>query len=127
MALMINDAARDLRHAARMLYRTRGFTVTALAVLAISIGANVAVFSVVNALLLRPLPYKDADRIVQVGLYGLMSYSMQQRWREIGIRMALGAVPSDVRNLVLVEGLRLALTGVALGVGAALVFTRLMW
>ena len=66
MALMINDAARDLRHAARMLHRTRGFTVTALAVLAISIGANVAVFSVVNALLLKPLPYKDPDRIVQV-------------------------------------------------------------
>ena len=61
-----------------------------------------------------------------IGPYALMSYSAQQRSREIGIRMALGAVPSDVRNLVLVEGLRLALTGVALGVGAALVLTRLM-
>ena len=67
MALMINDAARDLHHAARMLHRTRGFTVMALAVLAISIGANVAVFSVVNAL----LPETSArtripNRIVQV-------------------------------------------------------------
>ena len=61
-----------------------------------------------------------------IGLYGLMSYSVQLRSQEIGIRMALGAVPSDVRNLALVEGLRLALAGVALGVGAALVLTRLM-
>ena len=45
---------------------TRGFTVTAIAVLAICIGANTAVFSVINSLLLRPLPYPDADRIVQV-------------------------------------------------------------
>jgi putative ABC transport system permease protein len=48
------------------LWRSRGFTATAVAVLAISIGANTAVFSVVNSLLLRPLPYPDADRIVQV-------------------------------------------------------------
>ncbi len=61
-----------------------------------------------------------------VGLYGLMSYSVQQRTQEIGIRMALGAVPADVRNLVLVQGLRLALTGVTLGIGAALLLTRLM-
>jgi len=61
-----------------------------------------------------------------VGLYGLMSYSVQQRTQEIGIRMALGAVPADVRNLVLVQGLRLALIGVTLGIGAALVVTRLM-
>ncbi len=62
----IEDAARDLRHAARMLRRTRGFTLTVLAVLAVGIGANAAVFSVVNSLLLRPLPYPDADRIVQL-------------------------------------------------------------
>jgi predicted permease len=64
--------------------------------------------------------------LAMIGLYGLMSYSVQQRSQEIGIRMALGAVPSDVRNLVMVEGLRLALAGVALGVGVALVLTRLM-
>src|SRR5688572_3832425 len=62
----IEDIARDLRHAWRLLTRTRGFTVTAIAVLAICIGANSAVFSVINSLLLRPLPYPDADRLVQV-------------------------------------------------------------
>jgi putative ABC transport system permease protein len=61
-----------------------------------------------------------------IGLYGLMSYSVQQRTQEIGIRMALGAVPADVQSMILGQGLRLALTGVALGLGAALVLTRLM-
>jgi putative ABC transport system permease protein len=61
-----------------------------------------------------------------VGLYALMSHSVQQRTQEIGIRMALGAVPADVRGLVLGQGLRLAGTGVVIGIGAALVLTRLM-
>ncbi len=61
-----------------------------------------------------------------VGFYGLMSYSVQQRTQEIGIRIALGAVPADVRRMVLLEGLRLVAAGVALGLGAALVLTRIM-
>jgi putative ABC transport system permease protein len=66
MKHLFEDVARDIRHAWRLLRRTRGFTVTAIAVLAISIGANTAVFSVINSLLLRPLPYPEPDRIVQV-------------------------------------------------------------
>ena len=66
MRSFVEDVARDIRHAWRLLRRARGFTVTAIAVLAICIGANSAVFSVINSLLLRPLPYPDADRIVQV-------------------------------------------------------------
>ena len=61
--------ARDIRHAARVLARHRTFTLTALAILALGIGANAAMFSVVYGLLLRPLPYPDADAIVRVG-YG---------------------------------------------------------
>jgi len=65
---IVDDLSRDLSHGVRMLRRTRGFTLTAVAVLAICIGANGAVFSVVNKLLLQPLPYRDADRIVQAAL-----------------------------------------------------------
>src|SRR5260221_2737131 len=54
----------DLRHALRGLVTSPGFTAAALLSLAIGIGANSALFSVTSALLLRPLPYKNADRLV---------------------------------------------------------------
>ncbi|MBX6365430.1 MAG: ABC transporter permease [Gemmatimonadetes bacterium] len=56
----------DLRFALRQLGRSRGFTLVVLAMLAVGIGANTTVFSVVNALLLRPLPYPQSERLVQV-------------------------------------------------------------
>jgi predicted permease len=61
-----------------------------------------------------------------VGFYGLMSYSVQQRTQEIGIRMALGALPGEARRMVLAEGLRLTGAGIGLGIAAALVLTRVM-
>src|SRR5512147_1935013 len=54
----------DLWHGIRMLFKNPGFTAVAILSLALGIGANSAIFSVTNALLLRPLPYKDADRLV---------------------------------------------------------------
>jgi putative ABC transport system permease protein len=66
MTGLIGNLVADARHGWRLLSRARGFTAAALAVLALTIGANAAVFSVVNAVLLRPLPYRGADRIVEV-------------------------------------------------------------
>jgi putative ABC transport system permease protein len=56
--------AYHLRHAVRLLVRERGFTAAAVVTLALGVGANAAVFAVVEAVLLRPLPYRDADTLV---------------------------------------------------------------
>jgi putative ABC transport system permease protein len=62
--------------------------------------------------------------LAAIGIYGLMAYSVEQRTQEMGIRMALGADRAAIRNLVVWHGMRLALVGVAIGVGAAFGLTR---
>src|SRR5262249_11336399 len=62
-----DEMFQDLRFGARMLLKSRAFTIAAILSLAIGIGANTALFSVVNAVLWRPLPYPGAERLVRVG------------------------------------------------------------
>src|SRR4029077_19064414 len=64
--LLMRNLFSDLQLAFRILLRNPGFTVTAILLLALGIGANTAIFSVVNAVLLRPLPYQDPSRIMQI-------------------------------------------------------------
>ena len=67
-----------------------------------------------------------ATVLAVMGLYGVISYSVAQRTREIGIRRAVGAQPRDILALVVGQGLRLALAGVALGLGGAWALTRVL-
>ncbi len=62
--------------------------------------------------------------LAAIGIYGLLAYSVQQRTQEMGVRAALGAQARDVRNMVVFQGMRLAVIGAAIGVAAAFGLTR---
>jgi predicted permease len=68
----------------------------------------------------------SALALAAIGIYGVMAYSVQQRTREIGVRLALGAQPGRVQRMVVLQGMKLAVTGVVIGVGAAFGLSRFM-
>jgi hypothetical protein len=136
-----------VRYAARQLRRNKSLSIATILCFALGIGADTPIFRVVDAVLLRPLPFPDTDRVVLVGEalpnFGgenvglisspeyldykrLMAFAVVQRTREIGIRLAIGATPGDVLRLVVGQGARVAAAGVVIGLAGALVLTRAM-
>ena len=100
---MVTTFLQDLKHGARLLIRSPGFTAVAVAALAIGIGANTAIFSVVNTLLIQQLPYSDPDRLAVVWEHNLprdkknnvVSPGNYLHWREMNTVFADMSVVSN--------------------------------
>src|SRR5579863_7138590 len=109
---------KDVKHSLRMFLRSPGFTLAAVAALALGIGANTAIFSVINTVLLKPLEYPEPERIVQLltttptGSYPGASVTKFNLWREqssvlqdvaayndgkAGMNITGGAYPEQIR------------------------------
>lgn len=98
----LRDFVRDLRHAARLLAKSPVFAAAAILSLALGIGANTAIFSVVNAVLLRPLAYKDSGRLVTILHHGddPVAVANYMDWREQSRSFeAMGAADAWSPNL----------------------------
>ncbi|HKJ03201.1 MAG TPA: ABC transporter permease, partial [Longimicrobiales bacterium] len=109
MGERIMNWMRELRLAARTLARRPGYATTAAVTLALGIGATVAIFTVVNAVLLRPLPYPDADRLVAINHHAPAlnlptlnnsAGTLNFYWQEADFFRSLAGFDTQQRNLV---------------------------
>ena len=92
---LVRDLRRDAAHAVRLLTRRPAFAVTAIATLALGLGAPATIFSIVHAVLLRPLPYPDPDRIVRFRIESRTPRGQQIGFDALPVTTALGWVESS--------------------------------
>src|SRR4029078_2409635 len=101
---------QDLRFGARMLLARPGFTIIAVLTLALGIGANTTIFSVVNNLLLRPLPYRNSERLAIIWTHP-PGANVAQDWPSPGQFSAIKSATSVFEELALAQGSGEILTG----------------
>lgn len=106
----MNSFLKDLRYGARMLVKKPGFTAVAVITLALGIGANTAIFSVLNGLLLSPLPYRDSDRLVIIWSHS-PGANVAQDWPSPGQYSAIKSQNTTFEDVAIAQGGNLILTG----------------
>jgi hypothetical protein len=126
----------DLLYALRMLARNRGLTVVALTTLALGIGTNAAIFSVVDTVVFRPLPYKDTGRLVKIWTTPLgktddvsfPDFADIRDQNDVFQQIAAddGTEPSMVLKQVLSESMKITLAGLVIGAIGAQALTRFL-
>jgi len=103
---------RDIRYGFHMLVRTPGFTVVAVLTLALGVGANSAIFSVVNSLLLNPLPYRDSDRLAIIWSHS-PGANVDKDWPSPGQFEAIKANSTVFEDIAIVHGRSLNVGGLS--------------
>src|SRR5215211_1364572 len=101
---------QDLRFGVRMLWKRPGFTAVAVVTLALGIGANSAIFSVVNGLLLRPLPYAESDRLAIIWTHS-PGANVAQDWPSPGQFAAIKSGNNAFEEIAIAHGSNVILTG----------------
>lgn len=107
---MMNALWQDVRYGLRLLAKNPGFTMIAVFTLAVGVGANTAIFSIVNGLLLRPLPYRNAERLAIIWTHS-PGANVAQDWPSPGQFSALKTSSTVFEELALAQGSNVIMTG----------------
>lgn len=109
---MIHTFWQDIRYGLQMLVKTPGFTIVAVLTLALGVGANSAIFSIVNSLLLNPLPYRDSDRLAIIWSHS-PGANVEKDWPSPGQFEAIKANSTVFEDIAMVHGLSLNVGGLS--------------